>query len=167
MSDERSRLIAILLSRSFKLGDFTLSSGKKSEYYVDCRTSTLHPEGLKLIVEAMLPVLRGWGAQAAGGLTLGADPLAAGVALGTAGLPEAERIPGFIVRKEAKPHGLGRLEPLANLNELPQVLPLDEVHHQILALAGDDEMVAHARQIGMTQLKEQGGLHLELLHGRR
>lgn len=131
MSDERSRLISILLARSFKLGDFTLSSGKKSEYYVDCRTSTLHPEGLKLIVEEMLPTLREWGAQAAGGLTLGADPLAAGVAFGTASLPEGQRIPGFIVRKEAKAHGRGRqvegcLEPGMKVAVLEDVITTGE-----------------------------------------
>ncbi len=103
----RERLLTILLDRSFKLGDFTLSSGKKSEYYVDCRTSTLHPEGALRIVNLMLPILREWKTEQVGGLTLGADPIVSSISLATGQEPAAGTIPAFIVRKESKAHGRG------------------------------------------------------------
>jgi len=55
---DRKRLLEILLERSFKLGDFTLSSGRKSDYYVDCRTTSLHPEGALLLGRMILPMVR-------------------------------------------------------------------------------------------------------------
>lgn len=81
-----------------KFGEFTLSSGKKSDFYVDCRKVTLHPKGAKLIGKIILDKIKGQKVDAIGGLTLGADPItSAVVALG--------EIPGFIVRKKAKEHG--------------------------------------------------------------
>jgi orotate phosphoribosyltransferase len=158
--DQRTRLIELLLARSFKLGDFTLSSGKKSEYYVDCRTSTLHPEGLTLIVGQMLPTLQGWGAQAAGGLTLGADPLAAGVALATADLPADRRIVGYIVRKEAKGHGRGRqvegcLEPGMRAAVLEDVITTGESALRAVAAVRE----AGASVVGVMAIvdREEGG----------
>jgi len=81
-----------------KFGEFTLSSGKKSDFYVDCRKVTLHPQGAKLIGKIILDKIKNLKVDAIGGLTLGADPItSAVVALGN--------IPGFIVRKKAKEHG--------------------------------------------------------------
>jgi orotate phosphoribosyltransferase len=113
--DNGSRLLQVALERgALKYGEFTLTSGKKSSYYFDGRLLSLDPEGAHLIARAMLPILREAGAEAAGGLTLGADPMVAGIALAShlGGGP----IPGFIVRKEAKAHGTqqgieGPLEP--------------------------------------------------------
>lgn len=103
----RERLLALALeSSALKYGDFTLSSGKKSSYYFDGRLLSLDPEGAYLIAQAVLPILRDSGATAVGGPTLGADPIVAGVAL--AGHLAGDRIPGFIVRKEAKSHGTGQ-----------------------------------------------------------
>ena len=100
----RHRLLALALERgALKYGDFTLSSGKKSRYYFDGRLLSLDPEGAHLIAQALLPCLNRAGAQAVGGLTLGADPIVAAVALVS---HQAQHpIPGFIVRKEAKGHG--------------------------------------------------------------
>lgn len=92
-----------------KFGEFTLSSGKKSDFYVDCRKVTLHPQGAKLIGKIILEKIKGLKVDAIGGLTLGADPITSTVvALST--------IPGFIVRKKAKEHGTqqrieGLIEP--------------------------------------------------------
>jgi len=84
-----------------KFGDFTLSSGKKSDFYVDCRKVTLHPQGAKLIGKVILEKIKGLKIDAVGGLTLGADPIiGAVITLGN--------IPGFIVRKKAKEHGTGQ-----------------------------------------------------------
>lgn len=99
-----NRLLALALARgALKYGDFTLSSGKKSRYYFDGRLLSLDPEGACLIAQALLPLLHQAGVQAVGGLTLGADPIVAAVAMAShqCGGP----IPGFIVRKEAKGHG--------------------------------------------------------------
>jgi len=81
-----------------KTGDFTLSSGKKSNIYIDCRKVTLHPKGAKLIGEIILEKIKGLKVDAIGGLTLGADPI-------TSAVVTLSDIPGFIVRKKEKEHG--------------------------------------------------------------
>lgn len=106
ISGERKRLMEILLERSFKLGSFTLSSGKMSDYYVDCRTTTLHPEGAYLVARLALPLVLEMKAQSVGGLTLGADPMVA--ALIVESYRQGSPVRGFIVRKESKGHGRGR-----------------------------------------------------------
>ena len=84
-----------------KFGNFTLSSGKKSDFYVDCRKVTLHPQGAKLIGKIILEKINGQKIDAVGGMTMGADPIiGAVITLGD--------IPGFIVRKKAKEHGTGQ-----------------------------------------------------------
>ena len=87
-------------------GDFTLSSGEKSTYYFDGRLLSLDPEGASLLGPEFLQVAIDSGAEAIGGLTLGADPIVGAVVLasGLAGSP----ITGFLVRGEAKGHGTGR-----------------------------------------------------------
>lgn len=92
-----------------KTGEFTLSSGKKSNFYVDCRKVTLHPQGAKLIGKIILEKIKGLKVDAIGGLTLGADPI-------TSAVVTLSNIPGFIVRKKAKEHGTqqkieGLIEP--------------------------------------------------------
>ena len=102
-------LAALLAERSARLGDFTLASGKKSSFYVDARLTTMSPEGLARIGPAGLAAIReaGWSADAVGGLTLGADPIAYAISYASAlaGTP----IRAFTVRKEAKTHGTGKL----------------------------------------------------------
>ena len=94
----REALKKLLLEKAVKLGEFTLASGKKSNFYLDCRKVTLHPEGARLIAKIILEKIKGLKVDAVGGLTLGADPITSSVvALGG--------IPGFIVRKKAKEHG--------------------------------------------------------------
>ena len=92
-----------------KAGDFTLSSGKKSNFYIDCRKITLHPQGAKLIAKIILEKIKGLKVDAIGGLTLGADPI-------TGAVVALSDVPGFIVRKKEKEHGTkqkieGLLEP--------------------------------------------------------
>ena len=108
MESDRKKLEAILLVKSFKLGDFTLSSGKKSEYYVDCRTSALDSEGLYYISQLFLDYLEENKIQvdAVGGMTLGADPIVGGMVALSKQRPM--KLQGFIVRKEAKAHGTGK-----------------------------------------------------------
>ena len=105
--DVAERLLALALDRNaLRYGDFVLTSGKKSSYYFDGRLLSLDPEGAHLITQALLPVLTGAGATAIGGPTLGADPIVAAIVL--AGHLAGVRMPGFIVRKEAKAHGTGQ-----------------------------------------------------------
>jgi orotate phosphoribosyltransferase len=107
--DPRSRLIALLAQRSAKRGTFTLASGRTSDFYIDCRLTTMHPEGLTLIGPLGLAAIadRGWRADSIGGLTLGADPVSYAIAYASqlAGTPTR----AFTVRKEAKTHGTGKL----------------------------------------------------------
>ena len=86
-----SRLIALLAERSAKRGDFVLASGRRSTLYVDCRLTTMSPEGQLLIGRAALAALKhtGWPVDAVGGLTLGADPIAYAIAHASARDAEA------------------------------------------------------------------------------
>lgn len=106
--DARARLVALLRSRSYRTGDFVLASGRRSTFYIDCRRTTMHAEGLHLVGSLGLAAIRerGWHADAVGGLTLGADPVAYAIAAATAEQPPA--IHGFTVRKAPKSHGTGQ-----------------------------------------------------------
>jgi orotate phosphoribosyltransferase len=106
----REQLLHLIAKNSFRLGDFTLSSGLKSDYYVDCRTTTLHAQGAGLTGRVFLDLFRenGWQPDAIGGLTMGADPIVVAVALLSAQDPAQKPIHGFLVRKAEKSHGMGR-----------------------------------------------------------
>jgi orotate phosphoribosyltransferase len=108
MDPDRTSLLEILREHSLQMGDFTLSSGRKASYYLDCRVTTLHPRGAFLTARLLLRAIREnrIEAEAIGGMTLGADPIAAAVAV-VSGLEDSP-LPGFIVRKEAKGHGAKR-----------------------------------------------------------
>jgi len=121
MSDARQQLLTLLSQQSFRLGQFKLSSGGTSDYYVDCRTTTLHAEGARLTARVFLDEIErcNWRPQAIGGLTMGADPIVVSVAMLSAqeahlranDLPAStphELIHGFLVRKAEKAHGTGQ-----------------------------------------------------------
>ena len=114
MSDARSALLTLLARTSFKLGNFTLASGATSDYYIDCRTTTLHAEGGRLTGLAILDLLtkHHLHPHAVGGLTMGADPIVSNVATASAysALTHSKDrlIHGFLVRKAEKAHGTGR-----------------------------------------------------------
>jgi orotate phosphoribosyltransferase len=94
----------MLAHKSFRLGEFQLSSGSTSDYYIDCRVTTLDARGAQLVGEVFLAEIReqGWEADAVGGLTMGADPIVVAVAV-TSGT-----VHGFLVRKAEKQHGTGQ-----------------------------------------------------------
>lgn len=108
------QLLALLARLSFRLGQFKLSSGGTSDYYIDCRSTTLNAEGGRLSGHAILDLLEenGIEAEAVGGLTLGADPIVSNVATASAwralSRPGAPLLHGFLVRKAEKAHGTGR-----------------------------------------------------------
>ena len=102
MIETREDFLALLKEDAYKKGDFKLSSGKKSEHYVNCKPVTLQGDALMFISWCMLECLEE-DCDAIGGLTLGADPLVAGVAMVSA--IEERYLDGLIVRKEPKGHG--------------------------------------------------------------
>jgi orotate phosphoribosyltransferase len=102
------RLLELALERgAIRYGDFTLSSGKNSSYYFDGRLLSLDPEGAHLIGNALLPLLSEAGVGAIGGPTLGADPIVTAAAM--ASWQQGAPLPAFIVRKEAKGHGMTQM----------------------------------------------------------
>ena len=104
MSGARQELLQLLARKSFRLGEFQLSSGGTSDYYIDCRTTTLDARGAQLVGQVFLDEMRAqkWHADAIGGLTMGADPIVVAVAV-TSGT-----LHGFLVRKAEKKHGTGQ-----------------------------------------------------------
>ena len=102
--DARHDLLRLLAHKSFRLGEFKLSSGGTSDYYIDCRTTTLDAKGSRFTGEVFLEEIRkqGWKPQAIGGLTMGADPIVVAVSVVSGDLH------GFLVRKAEKQHGTGQ-----------------------------------------------------------
>ncbi len=104
----RAALVTLLKERSLRLGEYTLSSGRKSHYYIDARLTTMSAQGLEVIgflgVSMIAEAI--WDARLVGGLTLGADPLAYSISLASRKTPPI--LDAFVVRKEPKAHGTGR-----------------------------------------------------------
>ena len=104
----RAALVTLLKERSLRLGEYTLSSGRKSHYYIDARLTTMSAQGLEVIgflgVSMIAEAI--WDARLVGGLTLGADPLAYSISLASRKTPPI--FEAFVVRKEPKAHGTGR-----------------------------------------------------------
>jgi orotate phosphoribosyltransferase len=146
------QLLSLLARTSFRLGQFKLSSGGTSDYYIDCRTTTLHAEGGRLTGHAILELLETnrIDAEAVGGLTMGADPIVSNVATASAwraqSHPGAPLLNGFLVRKSEKAHGTGRrIEGFCR--EGARVVIVDDV-----CTTGASTIVAieAAREAGMT-----------------
>ncbi len=111
MQYDKEMLKALIREHALQFGNFTLASGKQATFYLDCRKVTLHPQGANMIGAGLLDIVTGSKftqvPDAVGGLAIGADPITASVVVlaGQRGL--ATR--GFMVRKEAKTHGTGKL----------------------------------------------------------
>ena len=103
----KDRLLQLIRERAYKDGiDIVLASGKRSDFYINGKKVSLHPEGLWLIAKLLLEKLRQYPEiTAVGGLTLGADPLASAVA--ALSFESGQNLKAFLVRKEAKGHGTG------------------------------------------------------------
>ena len=104
----RDELRQLLIERSVRLGDFTLASGAKSDYYIDARRTTMSAEGQPLVGRVAYDAIREHGLEPThvGGLTMGADPIAYAIAHVSA--LEGAPIDGFSVRKSVKDHGTGQ-----------------------------------------------------------
>jgi len=136
MQDLKARLARLLIQKSYKEGDFTLTSGRKSDYYFDCKQTALHPEGAYLLGRLFLHLLAGQRVDAVAGMTLGADPLVTATSLASylaseGTLPDpapAAPWPACIIRKQSKGHGTNQyLEGLANLPAGCHVALLEDV----------------------------------------
>lgn len=104
----RQRLRQILLEKSVISGrEFTLASGKTSTFYVDARITTLFPEGAFLCGKIFLEMLQEFKIDAVGGYSIGADPIVTAIAI--LSFLDKKPIPAFIIRKEAKTHGTGKV----------------------------------------------------------
>ena len=138
----RQELLALLASKSFRLGEFKLSSGGTSDYYIDCRTTTLDADGARLTGRVFLDEIfrHGWEPEAIGGLTMGADPIVVACAMLSSHQVQSRRprpdtspggadyhlIHGFLVRKAEKAHGTGqRIEGFREKNA--KVVIVDDV----------------------------------------
>ncbi len=128
----RSALMAMLRARSVFRGNFTLASGAKSNYYVDCKLTTLHPEGAWLAGQSMHELIRkeqatrGVRVDAVGGLTMGADPLALALGMYSFSVKDTPPLQVFSVRKSPKTHGQTKLIE-GNFKKGDSVVVLDDV----------------------------------------
>ena len=103
---DRAALLGLIRDLAVVHGRVTLSSGREADYYVDLRRITLHARAAPLVGRVMLDLVAGWEFDAVGGLTLGADPVAA--AMLHAASATGRELDAFVVRKEGKAHGLQR-----------------------------------------------------------
>ena len=143
---DKESLIELIRQQGLEFGDFTLASGKKASYYLDCRKVTLDARGARLIAEGILELLGEAMPNAVGGMAIGADPITAAV-ITLAGLRDID-LKGFIVRKEAKQHGKGRAV------EGP-VTPGDRV------VIVEDVVTTGGSSLRAIDQVEQFGLHVE------
>jgi orotate phosphoribosyltransferase len=123
----RDELAKVLRAKSIKRGDFTLASGKKSNYYLDCRLTTLDAQGALHTGYCVLALLDEMSVKpdAIGGLSMGADPIVS--AVGVVSAIEKRPLQGFLVRKEAKDHGRKKqIEGIENTQGL-RVAIVDDV----------------------------------------
>lgn len=103
---DRNALQQLIRDKALKFGEFTLASGKKASYYLDCRQITLDSQGAKLVGAGMLELLAGEMPDLVGGMAIGADPITASI-LTLAGV-QNRPLRGVMVRKEPKQHGTGK-----------------------------------------------------------
>jgi orotate phosphoribosyltransferase len=171
IQEMKERLIGIILERSFKYSDnppFTLVSGLKSNYYFNCKPTTLDPEGMNLIGELVFTMLADSGVTAAGGLTLGADPIAN--ALSVISFQRGRPIKSFIVRKDVKDHGIKNAVE-GNVRPGEQVAIIDDV---ITTGGSTITAIERARETGLVVERvitlidrEEGGKENILVHVER
>jgi len=158
---KKERLAKIIIERSFKYSEdppFTLASGKKSNYYFNCKPTTLDPEGMNLIGEIIFDLLKNDDVTAAGGLTLGADPIANAVSV--ISFQKGKPIKSFIVRKDVKEHGT-KSAVEGNVSAGEKVIIIDDV---ITTGASTITAIERAQKAGLVVAKvvalidrEEGG----------
>jgi len=150
LGPKRTRLLELLRTRAFAEREVTLSSGKQSNFYIDCKQVSLDAEGATLIGELFHAVIDELApdAVAVGGLTLGADPLATATSVVSfqQGRPRA----AFIVRKEPKGHGTNQWIESTNLAPGSKVVILEDV---ITTGAATIKAIERASSAGLVVLR--------------
>jgi orotate phosphoribosyltransferase len=141
---DQSRLIELIHEKALEFGDFTLASGKKASFYLDCRRLTLDGESANLVAEGILEKIREELPDAVGGMAIGADPITASVI--TLAWQQGHSLRGFIVRKEMKGYGMGR-QIEGPVKQGDRVVILEDV---ITTGGSSLTAIAHAREFGLT-----------------
>ena len=162
MPESRQELLSLLAQISFKLGEFKLSSGGTSDYYIDCRTTTLHAKGAELTGHVFLDEIRGrgWKPEAIGGLTMGADPIV--VAVSVISAQRGTPVHGFLVRKAEKQHGMAqRIEGYRGKNA--HVVIVDDV---CTTGASTIQAIEAAQEFGFEVVGAMCLVEREEAHGR-
>jgi orotate phosphoribosyltransferase len=103
MDAKKERLRNLILEKAVKRGEFILTSGQKSNYYINGKLLSLDSEGLALMAEFFLREIEGENIEAVGGMSIGADPIVGAVL--TLAAQHGLRLDGFLIRKEPKGHG--------------------------------------------------------------
>ena len=157
----RQNLLSLLTKFAYQEGDFTLSSGAKSSYYINCKQVTLRADGA-LIIGRLLFSLLPENTQAVAGLTLGADPLVSAVSVVSA--YENKPIPALIIRKEPKGHGTKAYLEGPTLEPGARVVVLEDVvttgRSAMLAVERLQAAGYHVEQIMALVDRQQGGAEL-------
>ncbi len=153
VAGHRARLLELLRTRAFAEREVVLSSGMKSNFYIDCKQVSLHAEGATLIGELFHAVIEEVAPQAVavGGLTLGADPLATATSI--VSFQRGRSRDAFIVRKEPKGHGTGQWIESAGLAAGSPVVILEDV---VTTGASTLRAIERAREGGLTVLHALG-----------
>jgi len=155
----KSKLKEILLKKSVIRGqEFKLASGKTSTFYVDARITTLDPEGAFLCGKIFLEMLKDYQVDAVGGYSIGADPIVAAIA--TLSFIEKTPIPAFIIRKETKSHGTGKIIE-GNFPKKGKVAIFDDVVTSGGSIIrGADQVRSHGGEVEVIMAiidREEGG----------
>ena len=146
----KNRLIQLIIEKAFKYSEepiFKLVSGRVSNYYFNCKTITLHPEGMHLVGNVIYEMISDASPAGIGGLTLGADPIASAVAY-TSYL-KGSPIEAFVIRKTAKAHGTMQWIE-GNVTAGDKVIIVDDV---ITTGKSTIEAVTRAREAGLEIVK--------------
>jgi orotate phosphoribosyltransferase len=120
----RQKLLDLFCQLAYQEGDFVLSSGQRSSYYINGKQVTLHPQGALAMARLLLPILPD-DTEAVAGLTLGADPIVSAVSV--VSVYENKPIPALIIRKETKGHGTMAYIEGPSLPQGAKVVVLEDV----------------------------------------
>lgn len=174
----REQLKQLLRAKSLWRGKFQLSSGQTSDYYIDCKLTTLDPEGAALAAYTILELLdeKGIHADAIGGPVLGAVPIVAAVAavshLRAKQEDKGKPLPAFLVRKEAKGHGRQKQIEGLDLAKVRKVIILDEVctegtSIEVALKAVEEQGLEVAAVISLVDREQGGHENLRAKYGDR
>ena len=160
MDKEKQRLKEILRDKSILRGKFTLASGKQSDYYIDARLTTLDAEGAFLIGKIFLSEIIDDGEiVGVGGPTMGADPIVGSILAQSSVI--GKPLKGFLVRKEEKQHGTGKLVE-GNLEKGDKVIVVEDVvttgDSVIKALNAIQDLGAEVQMVLVIVDREEGGV---------